>query len=92
MTPNTLPIAWLDPYDGRMIDRLDPLRRSRLMQKVRTNGTGPERDVRSILHRLGYRFRLHVTEFGLPARPPRSVDTGLFVLLDLTLAERASNF
>ena len=46
-----------------MTDRLDPLRRSRLMQKVRTKGTGPEREIRSLLHRLGYRFWLHRKDF-----------------------------
>lgn len=50
-----------------MTDRLDPLRRSRLMQKIRTKDTGPEREVRSILHRLGYRFRLHRKD--LPGTP-----------------------
>jgi DNA mismatch endonuclease, patch repair protein len=50
-----------------MTDRLDPLRRSRLMQKVRAKDTGPERQVRSILHRLGYRFRLHRKD--LPGTP-----------------------
>lgn len=50
-----------------MTDRLDPLRRSRLMQKIRTKDTGPERVVRSILHRLGYRFRLHRKD--LPGTP-----------------------
>jgi len=48
-------------------DRLDPARRSRLMQKVGTKNTGPEIMVRSILHRLGYRFRLHRKD--LPGTP-----------------------
>lgn len=50
-----------------MTDRLDPLRRSRLMQKVRSSNTGPEKEVRSILHGLGYRFRLHRRD--LPGTP-----------------------
>ncbi len=29
------------------------------MARVRSKDTGPERTVRSLLHRLGYRFRLH---------------------------------
>ena len=50
-----------------MIDRLDTERRSRLMQKVGTKNTGPEIAVRSMLHRLGYRFRLHRKD--LPGTP-----------------------
>lgn len=50
-----------------MIDRLDTARRSRLMQKVGTKDTGPEMAVRSILHRMGYRFRLHRKD--LPGTP-----------------------
>ncbi len=50
-----------------MIDRLDTARRSRLMQKVGTKDTGPEMTVRSILHRMGYRFRLHRKD--LPGTP-----------------------
>lgn len=50
-----------------MIDRLDAERRSRLMQKVGTKDTGPEKAVRSMLHRLGYRFRLHRKD--LPGTP-----------------------
>lgn len=37
------------------------------MQAVRTQNTGPEWTVRRLLHRLGYRYRLHVR--GLPGRP-----------------------
>jgi DNA mismatch endonuclease (patch repair protein) len=50
-----------------MTDRLDAFRRSRLMQKVKTKDTGPEKQVRSLLHKLGYRFRLH--RKGLPGTP-----------------------
>lgn len=49
------------------MDRLDPERRRRLMQQVRTKNTGPEMIVRSLLHRLGYRFRLHRKD--LPGTP-----------------------
>lgn len=34
--------------------------RSRIMSRVRNRNTSPELEVRSILHRLGFRFRLHV--------------------------------
>lgn len=50
-----------------MVDRLDSHRRSLLMKKVGTKNTGPEVEVRRMLHRLGYRFRLHRN--GLPGTP-----------------------
>ena len=50
-----------------MADRLSVERRSRLMAKIRSRDTTPERRVRSLLHRLGYRFRLHRRD--LPGTP-----------------------
>ena len=47
-------------------DRTDSLR-SALMRKVRRQDTGPEMIVRRLLHREGYRFRLHAGD--LPGRP-----------------------
>ncbi|WP_431469353.1 very short patch repair endonuclease [Sphingosinithalassobacter sp. LHW66-3] len=41
--------------------------RSRIMRAVKGKDTSPERFVRSILHRAGYRFRLHAAE--LPGKP-----------------------
>jgi DNA mismatch endonuclease, patch repair protein len=41
------------------MDRLSQASRSSLMSRVRTKGTAPELIVRSALHRLGYRYRLH---------------------------------
>lgn len=41
--------------------------RSRLMSKVKQKDTKPEKAVRSILHGLGYRFRLHRRD--LPGSP-----------------------
>ena len=41
--------------------------RSALMRKVRSRDTGPEMIVRRLLHRRGYRFRLHAGD--LPGRP-----------------------
>ena len=41
--------------------------RSALMRKVRRSDTGPEMMVRRLLHREGYRFRLHAGD--LPGRP-----------------------
>ena len=37
------------------------------MSRIRGRDTGPELAVRSLLHKLGYRFRLHVAT--LPGRP-----------------------
>lgn len=50
-----------------MADHVDPKRRSKIMAKVRTEHTGPEIKVRKLLHRLGYRFRLHAAN--LPGKP-----------------------
>jgi DNA mismatch endonuclease (patch repair protein) len=41
-------------------DRLTKARRSWNMSRIRGKDTAPERTVRSLLHRMGYRFRLHV--------------------------------
>jgi len=41
--------------------------RSRVMATVKSADTTPERKVRSIVHRLGYRFRLHRRD--LPGNP-----------------------
>jgi hypothetical protein len=41
-------------------DRLSVARRSWNMSRIRGKDTTPEKAVRSLLHRLGYRFRLHV--------------------------------
>lgn len=49
------------------MDRLTPEERSRRMASVRSKDTGPERLVRSMAHRLGFRFRLHRRD--LPGQP-----------------------
>lgn len=41
--------------------------RSAVMARVRSKNTGPEKAVRSLLHRLGFRFRLHRSD--LPGTP-----------------------
>lgn len=41
--------------------------RSRIMASVRQKNTGPERIVRSLLHHMGFRFRLHPKK--LPGTP-----------------------
>lgn len=48
------------------MDRLTPAGRSWNMARIRSKDTLPELAVRSALHRLGYRFRLHAR---LPGRP-----------------------
>lgn len=50
-----------------MADRIDPARRSLNMSRVKSANTRPELQVRSLLHRLGYRFRLHTRS--LPGKP-----------------------
>ena len=50
-----------------MTDTLSKAERSRNMSKIRGKDTGPERQVRSLLHRAGYRFRLHGAD--LPGKP-----------------------
>jgi DNA mismatch endonuclease (patch repair protein) len=49
------------------VDNLSPAQRSRAMRGVRSSNTAPERLVRSVAHRLGYRFRL--SGCGLPGSP-----------------------
>lgn len=42
-----------------MADRLSPDQRRLNMSRVRAKNTGPEMMVRALLHRAGFRFRLH---------------------------------
>lgn len=49
------------------MDRISPERRSANMARIRGKNTRPELLVRSTLHRLGYRFRLHGKD--LPGKP-----------------------
>ncbi len=50
-----------------MTDIISPQQRSRNMSRIRRKDTRPELRVRSLLHRLGFRFRLHRRD--LPGRP-----------------------
>lgn len=52
---------------GPHMDKITPAKRSALMGRIRSRDTTPEIVVRSLLHRLGYRFRLHRKD--LPGRP-----------------------
>lgn len=49
------------------MDVLTPQQRSYNMSRIRDRNTRPEMIVRSILHRLGYRYRLHKPD--LPGKP-----------------------
>lgn len=49
------------------MDTLSSQQRSWNMSRIKGSNTGPERIVRSILHRMGYRFRLHRKD--LPGKP-----------------------
>jgi DNA mismatch endonuclease (patch repair protein) len=50
-----------------MADRLTAERRSENMRRIRAKDTTPEMVVRRLLHRLGYRYRLHAKD--LPGKP-----------------------
>ena len=50
-----------------MVDTLTPEQRSERMSRIRGANTKPELKVRRLLHRCGYRFRLHRKD--LPGRP-----------------------
>jgi DNA mismatch endonuclease, patch repair protein len=49
------------------VDRLTPERRSENMRRIRSRDMRPELLIRSAIHRLGFRFRLHGK--GLPGKP-----------------------
>jgi DNA mismatch endonuclease (patch repair protein) len=49
------------------MDTVDKVTRSKIMSRIRGKNTAPEKLVRSIAHRLGYRFRLHRKD--LPGSP-----------------------
>ena len=55
------------PMSGAAMDTVTPERRSEIMSRVPNQGTRPEMTVRRLVHRLGYRYRLHNTQ--LPGRP-----------------------
>jgi DNA mismatch endonuclease, patch repair protein len=50
-----------------MVDRLTKERRSWNMSRIRGQDTGPEKRLRSLLHRAGFRYRLHAKD--LPGKP-----------------------
>ena len=50
-----------------MTDIVEKAKRSEMMSGIRSGNTAPEKIIRSELHRLGYRFRLH--DKRLPGTP-----------------------
>ena len=50
-----------------MTDKITKEQRSRNMSRIRSRDTGPEKLVRSILHRMGFRFR--ICRKDLPGKP-----------------------
>jgi DNA mismatch endonuclease (patch repair protein) len=51
----------------RVVDSVSRAKRSQIMAAVRHKDTRPEITVRRLLHRMGYRYRLHARD--LPGRP-----------------------
>src|SRR5437667_11284760 len=67
-TSRQVSIAVNSGYHARVMrDRLTKERRSWNMSRIRGKNTTPEKRVRSHLHRMGYRFRLHRKD--LPGNP-----------------------
>lgn len=50
-----------------MTDVVDPATRSRMMSGIKGANTNPEKQIRSMLHRNGFRFSLHRKD--LPGKP-----------------------
>lgn len=50
-----------------MVDIFSPRKRSQIMHRIGPKDSAPEKHIRSIVHRLGYRFRLHGRD--LPGTP-----------------------
>jgi DNA mismatch endonuclease (patch repair protein) len=50
-----------------LIDTLSPKERSERMSLIRGTGSAPEMKLRRLVHRMGFRYRLHVKE--LPGKP-----------------------
>ncbi|MFY9907255.1 MAG: very short patch repair endonuclease, partial [Terriglobales bacterium] len=50
-----------------MVDKISSARRSENMRRIKSKGMKPELIVRSAVHRMGYRYRLHPPN--LPGKP-----------------------
>lgn len=62
-----------------MLKRISPSARSKMMSAVGKRNTKPEREVRRILHREGFRFKLHAALPGTPDIVLPKYRTALFV-------------
>lgn len=49
------------------MDTISSVRRSENMRRIKSKGMKPERIVRTLVHRMGYRYRLHSPD--LPGKP-----------------------
>ena len=63
----TAPSSYKATNDLGMVDNLSRKDRSRCMSRIRSRDMKPELIVRSMVHRLGYRFRLHRRD--MPGKP-----------------------
>ena len=62
------------------MDNLNESQRSYCMSRIRAKGTKPELMVRRVLHKLGYRFRLHRSDLrGAPDIVLPRLRTAIFV-------------
>lgn len=61
LTMSFLIVSWNLPcyLSHNVMDRIDSARRSENMRRIRSKDTKPELIVRSLVHWMGYRFRLH---------------------------------
>jgi|SRR6185369_16235194 len=50
-----------------MVDSLSPKERSERMSRIKSKHSAPEMKLRSLIHRMGFRYRLHVKN--LPGKP-----------------------
>ena len=63
-----------------MVDTISKTHRSWNMSRIRSRDTKPEKAVRSLLHRLGYRFRIYVRRLpGVPDIVMPKYETTIFV-------------
>ncbi len=61
-------IVFVSNSNGRSYtDTLSPSKRSKRMSLIRCKGSVPERKLRSLIHSMGFRYRLHVRK--LPGTP-----------------------
>ena len=58
------------------MDTLTPAERSKRMSRIRSKDTKPEMLVRTLVHRMGFRYRLH------RRRRPRNADPGVSPIHD----------